>query len=809
MSKAKSACLIRVTSAAGTAATCIEAEQFTVGRLGADFLVQDKGVSRIHLTVTIKGQDIWLQDMGSANGTYVGGQKLPQGTPAPYKPGTAVQLGVSRDVVTFEIVESAMTQKAADAAQRDLEHHPSRSLSVQPPTADLAKQADEFMREARTAAAQFKESASREAEAMLNVARQKASELLAKANADIDAMMEQARNNASQATLDREAAAEKALADARRESQEIRNTADDDAERISREARAQSSQLKLTAQREAEELLRNARMTAAAVKDQADLEARGILKEAREKNRAAIERNEQDMERALAEARAAAEKIRSEADDLLEKARTYMHEKGAQVIKEAEEQAATIRSEAMADAGRVRDEARAEGLKTIESGLREAEAEIARVKSEAQGRIDELFEAQKRQEFEIAEIEKRKQTLIQETEERLRDFEATQKSLQDARELLDDMTGQAERARADMTLAQTMRENAVKERDAAILTQRQAEAETAKLKKDVHDGRAALAAELKEMREKGLLDFENRKKAEEAEMAGMKLKWLEDMKARQLEEERQARILKSHQVVEMTRHLEMMLVPKIQSLLGEKESTLVLGELKQELEPMMKRVVLEEQGATGTSEIEQVISADPVIEKFKRRERLRARMTIAVPTMLFIASVVLPEYFEVIRNPGALLRGGKTVEQVIADRRARDLAGKKRFNPVMVNELGNTYSDSVLYTKDYISMKKNKANLKKWALELEKYMYNELGLPENVATSYVAAEMTMIDNLIVQRAAIDPDYEREHIAKVRAIEDEALPELKGKIGGDVAYEKIRAFERKFFDNLRASGSSQN
>ncbi len=67
----------------------------------------------------------------------------------------------------------------------------------------------------------------------------------------------------------------------------------------------------------------------------------------------------------------------------------------------------------------------------------------------------------------------------------------------------------------------------------------------------------------------------------------------------------------------------------------------------------------------------------------------------------------------------------------------------------------------------------------------------------------------MVDNLIVQRAAIDPDYEREHVAKLRAIEERYLPELKGKIGGDVAYDKIRAFERKFFESLRRPASETN
>lgn len=803
MNKSSPVCLIRVNTAAGTAASCVEADRFTVGRLGADFIIADKGVSRLHLTVTIKGNDIWLEDMGSANGTYVAGQKLPAKTPVPYKPGTSVQLGVSRDIVTFEISEKAGAAQAKSETPLEQDKFSSRALSMPPPTADIAKQADEFLREARAAANQIKEVAGREAEAMMNSARQKASELIARTHTEVDALMERARNNASQATIDREAAAEQALASARRESQEIRNAADEEAERIHRDARSTAAQTKAQAQREAEELLRNARMTSAQLKDQADLEVREILKDAREKNRTAIEKNEHDMESALNDARVAANRIRAEADELLEKARTYMHDKGAQVLKEAEAQAESIRQTALADAGRVREEARADGLKTIESGLREAEAEIARVKADAQAEIDSLHEARARIDFEIEEIERRKNDLIAKTEEHLRDHEMAERAARETREILEGLSSQNERTRADMTLAQTMRESAIEERNEAVNSKRALEQEIEKLKVMAQDAKAALTAELKEIREKGLLEFENRKKAEEAEMANMKLKWLEDMKARQAEEERQARILKSHQVVEVTRHLEMLIVPKIQRLVGEKESTLILGELKHDLEPMVKRVILEEQSNTpGSSEIEKVISSDPVIEKFKRRARLRSRTMIAVPVLMFVIAVALPEYFEVLRNPGDLLRGGKSLSQLVAERRARDLASQKRFNPILVDELGQTYSDSVLYTRNYSALKKDPENLRRWSLELEKYMFNELGLPETVATSYVSAEMTLIDNLILQRSAINPDYENEGIARLRKVESEFLDDLKGKVGGDVNYDKIRAYERRFFETLR-------
>ena len=47
-----------------------------IGRLGADFAVEDSEVSRWHCAIEVSGEQVNLRDLDSRNGVYVGDQKI-------------------------------------------------------------------------------------------------------------------------------------------------------------------------------------------------------------------------------------------------------------------------------------------------------------------------------------------------------------------------------------------------------------------------------------------------------------------------------------------------------------------------------------------------------------------------------------------------------------------------------------------------------------------------------------------------------------------------------------------------------------
>ena len=74
----------------------IEGTVISIGRSNAnDIQIHDKHVSRNHLVVWTEGRRYFLKDLGSGNGTYVNGYRIPSGATVEVKEGFAISIGRS------------------------------------------------------------------------------------------------------------------------------------------------------------------------------------------------------------------------------------------------------------------------------------------------------------------------------------------------------------------------------------------------------------------------------------------------------------------------------------------------------------------------------------------------------------------------------------------------------------------------------------------------------------------------------------------------------------------------------------------
>src|SRR3954465_14724198 len=72
----------------------LEQPTITVGRASDNQLAIDEtSVSRRHARLTVESGRVMIEDLGSANGTFVGGQRLAPNTPAPVSPNQPVRIG--------------------------------------------------------------------------------------------------------------------------------------------------------------------------------------------------------------------------------------------------------------------------------------------------------------------------------------------------------------------------------------------------------------------------------------------------------------------------------------------------------------------------------------------------------------------------------------------------------------------------------------------------------------------------------------------------------------------------------------------
>ncbi|MBC7385398.1 MAG: FHA domain-containing protein [Cryobacterium sp.] len=91
---------------------------FVIGRSqNADFSIPHPNLSREHVRMSLKDGEVWMEDLGSANGTFVQGQKIPPNSVVKIKPHYRVLLGTGSNVVmSFAVVEDHGT--LADASPK-------------------------------------------------------------------------------------------------------------------------------------------------------------------------------------------------------------------------------------------------------------------------------------------------------------------------------------------------------------------------------------------------------------------------------------------------------------------------------------------------------------------------------------------------------------------------------------------------------------------------------------------------------------------------------------------------------------------
>lgn len=77
----------------------LDVQPFTIGRSKeADFTFSNEEVSRKHLLVFVKDNQVFLKDLGSKNGTFVNGKKLPPNQDYMYVEGNPITLGKSKAI---------------------------------------------------------------------------------------------------------------------------------------------------------------------------------------------------------------------------------------------------------------------------------------------------------------------------------------------------------------------------------------------------------------------------------------------------------------------------------------------------------------------------------------------------------------------------------------------------------------------------------------------------------------------------------------------------------------------------------------
>ncbi len=100
-------------TASGQSEGTVKGFEFEVGRnISSDFAIMANGVSRKHLIVSYKDNQIYIKDLGSTNGTYLKGERIEPLTEILYTPGDRVSLGQAGCFIKISSCEQELNTNA-------------------------------------------------------------------------------------------------------------------------------------------------------------------------------------------------------------------------------------------------------------------------------------------------------------------------------------------------------------------------------------------------------------------------------------------------------------------------------------------------------------------------------------------------------------------------------------------------------------------------------------------------------------------------------------------------------------------------
>lgn len=132
-----------------------------------------------------------------------------------------------------------------------------------------------------------------------------------------------------------------------------------------------------------------------------------------------------------------------------------------------------------------------------------------------------------------------------------------------------------------------------------------------------------------------------------------------------------------------------------------------------------------------------------------------------------------------------------------AKQRQDDLE-KRRFNPPQIDDLKETYVDSVIYTRHFAEIYLDQDYQQRLYRASAQYLLKTWRLEEEKSIQVLSAANALVKELIDKKAKIHPDFVKEGLEKMHKLEAETLVRMKDILGSEVRLESFRRFEHDFF-----------
>jgi hypothetical protein len=185
------------------------------------------------------------------------------------------------------------------------------------------------------------------------------------------------------------------------------------------------------------------------------------------------------------------------------------------------------------------------------------------------------------------------------------------------------------------------------------------------------------------------------------------------------------------------------------------------------------------------------VAPEKLVKKRKAEKMRWAATGLVMGGLLyFVAQVVM----ETVRNDNNPLQTRAISE---AKKRQEDLE-RRRFNPTQADEVKDTYTDSVIYTRNYAEVYSDQEFQQRLYKASAQYLLRTWRIEEEKSLQVLSAANALVKELQDRKMKIHPDYIKEGIEKMRLFENQTVSRMKDILGSEVRLESFRRFEKNFY-----------
>jgi pSer/pThr/pTyr-binding forkhead associated (FHA) protein len=215
-----------------------------------------------------------------------------------------------------------------------------------------------------------------------------------------------------------------------------------------------------------------------------------------------------------------------------------------------------------------------------------------------------------------------------------------------------------------------------------------------------------------------------------------------------------------------------------------------LRKIEMPLKENITKVLHETLAQTTTSVAQETL----VVSDLQKQAQMRSLRWASVGVMLGVLG-----FWSFIKANDYL--HSRSVASVLAEeqkQRKDDLEARK-FEPEMNNQIRETYTDSVIYTRNFAKLYADPTVQDRWVKEARTYFFRVYQMPEENVMGAIAKVQSLVQSLQDLRLNIHPDFVKENIQKMRELEAESLQPIRDQFGTEVKYLQFKKMEKDFFE----------